>query len=42
MGITKDELERLFLGFYTNPSEFGNRHLSKFRYDLAVVEGVVF
>lgn len=41
MGITKDELDRLFLGFYTNPSEFGNRPLSKFRYDLAVDEGVI-
>lgn len=41
MGITKDELERLFLGFYTNPSEFGNRPLAKFRYDLAVDEGVI-
>lgn len=41
MGITKDELDRLFLGFYTNPQEFGNRPLSKFRYDLAVDEGVI-
>lgn len=41
IGITKDELERLFLGFYTNPSEFGNRPLAKFRYDLAVDEGVI-
>lgn len=41
MGITKDELDRLFLGFYTNPQELGNRPLSKFRYDLAVDEGVI-
>lgn len=41
MGISKDELDRLFLGFYTNPEDFGNRPLSKFRYDLAVDEGVI-
>ena len=41
LGITKDELDRLFLGFYTKPSEFGNRPLSKFRYDLALDEGVI-
>ena len=41
LGITKDELDRLFLGFYTKPSEFGNRPLSKFRYDLGLDEGVI-
>lgn len=41
LGITKEELERLFLGFYTDPSAFGNRPLAKFRYDLAVDERVI-
>ena len=41
MGITKDEVDRLILGFYTNPQDFGNRPLSKFRYDIAVDEGVI-
>ena len=41
IGITKDEIDRLLLGFYTNPQDFGNRPLSKFRYDLAVDEGVI-
>ena len=41
MGITKDEVDRLLLGFYTNPRDFGNRPLSKFRYDLAVDEGLI-
>lgn len=34
-------LDYLILGFYTNPQDFGSRPLSKFRYDLAVDEGVI-
>lgn len=41
MGITKGEVDRLILGFYTNPQDFGNRPLSKFRYDIAVDERVI-
>ena len=41
IGMTKDEKERLFLGFYSRDKDFGNRPLFKFRYDLAVDEGVI-
>lgn len=41
IGMTNDEKERLFLGFFARARDFGNRPLSKFRYDLAVDEGVI-